>query len=175
MTIPAFAQQKVFTYSSFGISHIQFQEDIKLQKNITRDTDLASFRGTVLQYQQQSSVQELGFSMGAIVGMGRAVAGGTGEKLSFSGGTNWVLFGVTPKAYYRWTRPISFGVQGLAFYKSISWKDADGISADNKHNFNFALLADISTQLTPEIEFVQSVGSLNGDATLWKIGINYLF
>lgn len=169
------AQQKLYSYSSIGISHIQFQEDIKLQKTITRDTDLASYRGTVLQFQRQSSMQEIGFSIGAIVGMGRAVSGGSGENLSYNSGTNWLMLGVTPKAYYRWTRPISFGLQGLAFYKNISWNDDNGISAESAHNFNFALLGDMTMQLASHIEFVQSVGSMNGDATLWKIGINYLY
>lgn len=175
LSLPALAQEKVYTYSSIGISHIQFQEDLKLQKTITRDTDLASYRGTVLQFQRQSSVQEYGLSIGALIGMGRAVSAGAGENLSYSSGANWTLLGVTPKAYYRWTRPISFGLQGLAFFKNISWASIDGISAESKHSFNFALLADITTQLSPEFELVQSVGSINGDATLWKIGVNYLY
>lgn len=175
LALPALAQDKVYTYQSFGISQIQFQEDLKLEKNISRDTDFANYRGTVLQYQKQSSIKELGFSMGALAGMGRAVAAGSGKNLSYSGGTNWLLLGLTPKAYYRLTRPISFGLQGLAFFKSINWADYNGISVKSKHNFNLALLGDISMQLTPEFEFVQSVGSINGDATLWKIGVNYLY
>lgn len=175
LAFPAFAQNKVYTYHSFGISQIQFQEDLDLEKNITRDTDFASYRGTVLQYQKQSSVKELGFSMGVIGGMGRAVASGSGERLTYSGGSNWLLLGLTPKAYYRLTRPISFGLQGLAFFKSINWANYEGISVKSKHNFNFALLGDISMQLTPDFEFVQSIGSINGDAALWKIGLNYLY
>lgn len=175
LSVPTLAQQKVYSYKSIGISQIQFQEDLELEKNISRDTDFASYRGTVIQYQKQSSVQELGFSMGALAGVGRAVAGGAGESLFYSGGANWVILGVTPKAYYRLTRPISFGLQGLAFFKKIKWADYDGISVKSKHNFNFAVLGDISMQLTPDFEFVQSVGSINGDATLWKIGLNYLY
>lgn len=171
---PAFAQ-KVFTYRSIGISQIQFQENLSLEKNISRDTDFANYRGTVIQYQKQSSVQELGFSIGVLGGLGRAVAASSGENLNFTGGAKWFLFGVTPKAYYRVTRPVSLGLQGLAFYKSISWSDYDGISAKSKHNFNFALLGDLSMQIRPDVEIVQSVGSINGDATLWKIGMNYLY
>lgn len=175
LALPAFAQNKVYTYQSFGISQIQFQEDLKLEKNISRDTDFANYRGTVLQYQKQSSVKELGFSMGGLIGMGRAVAGGTGESLYYTGGAKWFLLGITPKAYYRLNRPVSVGLQGLAFFKSLKWADTDGISATSAHNFNFALLGDITMQLTQDFEFVQSVGSINGDATLWKIGLNYLY
>ena len=175
MVSPVFAQTKVFSYQSLGIAQMQFQEDLKLKKNISRDTDFANYRGTVLQYQKQSSVKELGFSMGGLVGMGRAVAGGVGETLYYTGGAKWYLIGITPKAYYRLSRPISVGLQGLAFFKSIKWTDTDGISATSAHNFNFALLGDITMQLTQDFEFVQSVGSINGDATLWKIGMNYLY
>ncbi|AZZ38141.1 hypothetical protein CIK05_15480 [Bdellovibrio sp. qaytius] len=171
----AFAQSKTYTYQSVGISHIQFQEDLNLEKNISLDKDYASLRGTVIQFQKQTSVQGLGFSMGAIAGLGRAVAAGSGGTLSYSGGAQWFLLGVTPKIYYRLTKPISFGVQGLAFYKSTKWADYNGITATSKHNFNFAVLGDLTMQLTDYIEFVQSAGSINGDATLWKIGLNYLF
>lgn len=174
-SVSALAQSKIYTHQSIGISLIQFQEDLKLEKNISRDTDFASYRGTVIQYQKQSSIQGLGFSMGALVGKGRAVAAGSGDTLSYTGGADWVLFGITPKGYYRLTKPISFGLQALAFYKSIKWPDNNLIVATGKHNFNFAVLGDLTIQLTPEIEIVQSAGSINGDATLWKIGMNYLY
>lgn len=174
-SISAFAQTKIYTYHSIGIAQIQFQEDLKLEKTISRDTDFANYRGTVIQIQKQTSIQGLGFSMGALVGTGRAVAAGSGETLTYSGGANWFLFGITPKGYYRLTKPISFGLQGLAFYKSIKWPDNNSVVATGKHNFNFAILGDLSMQLTDDIEFVQSVGSINGDSTLWKIGLNYLY
>lgn len=171
----ALAQSKLYTYHSLGIAQIQFQEDLKLERTISRDTDFANYRGTVIQIQKQSSIQGLGFSMGALVGTGRAVAAGSGKTLTYLGGANWFLFGLTPKGYYRFTRPISFGLQGLAFFKSVKWADKNSITATSKHNFNFAVLGDLSMQLTDEIEFVQSVGSINDDSTLWKIGLNYLY
>ena len=173
--LPAYSEDGVFTTRSIGIAHIQFQEDLRLEKTITRGTDFANYRGTVLQFQKQSSVKAIGISMGALAGTGRAVAAGSDENLSYSGGAKWFLAGITPKGYYRLTRQVSFGVQGLAFFKSIQWAEYNGISAASKHNFNFAVLGDISMQILPEIELVQSVGSINGDATLWKVGLNYLY
>ncbi len=175
LALPAFAQEQVFTSQSIGLAQIQFQEDLRLEKTITRGTDFANYRGTVLQFQKQSSIKEIGFSMGALAGTGRAVAAGSDDTLVYSGGAKWFLFGITPKIYYRLTRPVSFGIQGLAFFKNVQWADYNGISATSKHNFNFAVLGDISIQILPELELVQSVGSINGDATLWKIGLNYLY
>lgn len=171
----AFAQSKVYTYHSLGISQIQFQEDLKLESTVFRDTDYANYRGTVIQLQKQTAIQGLGYSMGGIIGTGRAVAAGSGGTLLYTGGSNWFLLGITPKAYYRLTKPISFGIQSLAFYKSIRWPDNNSIEATGKHKLNLAILIDLTMQLTPDIEFVQSVGSINGDSTLWKIGLNYLY
>ena len=169
------AQTKLYTYHSLGISQIQFQEDLQLESTVFRDTDFANYRGTVIQLQKQTSIQGLGFSMGGIIGTGRAVAAGSGNTLVYTGGTNWFLIGITPKAYYRLTKPISFGIQSLAFFKSVRFPDNNSIEATGKHKLNFAILADLTMQLTPDIEFVQSVGSINGDSTLWKIGMNYLY
>jgi len=175
ISVSALAQSKVYTYFSLGISQIQFQEDLQLESTVFRDTDFANYRGTVVQLQKQTSIQGLGFSMGGIVGTGRAVAAGAGQTLVYTGGANWFLIGLTPKAYYRLTKPISFGIQSLAFFKSINFPDNNSIQASGKHKLNFAILADLTMQLNQDFEFVQSVGSINGDSTLWKIGMNYLY
>lgn len=175
LSVSSWAQSKVYTYHSLGIAHIQFQEDLNLEKNISRETDFATYRGTVIQLQKQSSIQGLGYSMGGIIGTGRAVAAGSGETLVYTGGSNWFLVGITPKIYYRLTKPISFGIQSLAFYKNITFPDNNAIQAKAKQKLSFAILGDLTIQLNQDIEFVQSVGSMNGDSTLWKIGMNYTY
>lgn len=171
----ALAQERIYTYTSAGIAHLMFKENLNLSQNISRDSDFAAYRGTVLQVQKQSSKQAWGFSMGGLIGLGRAVAAGQGETLFYSAGTKWTLIGITPKVYYRISRPVALGITAMGFVKNISWPDYAGVSAESKHSFNFAFLGDLNINLGNQFELTQSVGSINGDSSIWKIGLNYRF
>lgn len=160
-----------------GLSTIQWNDNLKLQQGITIVQDYANYSGLSLTVQKEKNYAFWGWSAGAFLGAGQAVGGGNSSTLDYKKNKlAFIVYGVSPRVFYRMTGRLSPGVTLMAFMKNIDWPTTiTGPRVDAGRNLNLTALMDLNVRLFPQWDFYTAMGPLSEGATFWKIGANYHF
>lgn len=165
------------SFSSIGASTIQWNESLTLQQQINRDSDYANYSGLSVNLQREKNYINWGWSIGFFVGAGRAVGGGNSTIVNYKKDqVDFVIYGISPRIFYRFSERASAGISPHVFMKNIDWpKDENNITVDAGRKINIASLADLNLRLFQKWDFYTGIGPLTEGSTFWRIGTNYRF
>jgi hypothetical protein len=160
---------------SLGISFLQWNEVLRLEQAGVARNDVANFNGMAFTASRTVTYYQWGYTLGAFLGSGRANGGGTDEVLSSYDEIKvpWTMMGINPRAFYRFSGRVSFGMTVPVLYKQITWPESDtGITADSGKKLNIIALFDMNVRILNNIDFYQGIGPI-GSGTFWQIGLAY--
>lgn len=170
-------QKKPLSHLSVGISSIQWNDTLKLQQGINRYNDSANYSGMTLSVQKEMNYALWGWSASAFLGSGSAVGGGNSTSLPYQKNKiGFVVYGASPRIFYRLSGRINTGVSIMAFMRNVDWpREAGDPTIDSGRTVNISSLADLNVRLFSKWDFYTGLGPLAEGATFWKIGLNYRF
>lgn len=159
------------------VSSIQWNQPLKIQENITIDSDVANYSGMTLGLHREITYLRWGWSFGGFIGSGRANGGGNSSLITYEKSkVPFTVFGIAPRAFYRLSGRINTGVSALVFMKNAEWpKDSTSQSIDSGRNLNVMPVVDLNIRLFQKWDFYSGIGPLAEGATFWRIGANYRF
>jgi hypothetical protein len=161
---------------SAGISLFQWNEQMTLQQNANTSTDVANFNALGLIATREVMFYNWGWSLGLLIGGGRANGGGNSQAISYLQSKQpFSMVGFEPRVFWRLSGRVSIGLTALIFNRSISWPSASGVTADSGHTINATAMADLYLRLFQHIDLYQAIGPLTNYGTIWQIGLAYRF
>lgn len=169
--------KKVTSRETWGVNvaALQWNEKLKLQQGLTSESDNANYNGMIVTIQKEVTYYRWGWNFGAFIGAGRANGGGDNSLDYSEGKVAFTVYGVSPRAFYRFSGRINAGISVLAFMKNADWPAASGQTIDSGRNMNVMPMADLNIRLFQKWDFYQGLGPLAEGSTMWKVGATYRF
>ncbi len=158
-----------------SLSTLQWNENLRVQDGINMSRQPANYNAITVTLMKEITYYRWGWSAGAFIGSGRANGGVPGEgylqdKVAFT------TYGVSPRAFYRFSGRINAGVTLMGMYKNIDWpRETSTQIVDDGRSLYVSGLLDLNIRLFRKWDFYSGIGPLTEGTTLWKIGANYRF
>lgn len=178
MTVHAQATPRSASSWGVGLSSFQWNDNLQTQQGTNIAKDYANHSGMIFSVQKEKIYPAWGWSAGVFVGSGRANGGGNaGGIINYEKSkVAFLVYGLSPRVFYRLSGRVSAGLTAMAFIKNIDWpKDSANQTIESGQNLNVAGLADLNVRLFSHWDFYSGIGPLSEGATLWKVGFNYRF
>lgn len=164
------------TYTSIGVATIQWNEVLRLQQQINMTNDYANYSGLAISLQKEKNYPLWGWSMGVFAGSGRAVGGGNSTVVEYKKGqVDFIIYGASPRIFYRLSERANLGASTMVFMKNIEWPKDNNIKVDSGRNINIATLADLNLRLLQKWDLQTGIGPLAEGSTFWTIELKYRF
>ncbi|MGZ3793114.1 MAG: hypothetical protein ACXVCP_12260, partial [Bdellovibrio sp.] len=170
-TTEAIPVSKSISNWGIGLSALQWNETLNIQQGITTEKDIANFNALILSVQKERTYYHWGWNMNGFIGSGRAVGGGNASLVPYQKDrVAFTLFGISPRAFYRLSGRINFGITAMAFTKNIDWpKDNANQTIDSGRKLNLMAMADLNIRILQRWDFYSGIGPITDAGTLWKV------
>ncbi|WP_413575047.1 hypothetical protein ACLVWU_12370 [Bdellovibrio sp. HCB290] len=157
-----------------GLTSLQWNEKLSVTQSGSSESSNMSLNGAGLTVEREFEKAQWGWSIGALIGAGRANSGPFANGVKVDRQT-FKTYGINPRAFWKLSDQVNLGGTIYIYHRSLDLPSTSDVSSSAAKSTNAAIMADLSLRIFTDWDFYQAIGPLDEGAYLWKIGLNYRF